>query len=152
MNSKGIRIEGEKKGRILSVALPDILEKIHNGNDLFWSIMFLEGIGNLGRDISMPVFEKQILESEKVFFIDWIDLVALAKKFHQIIWITIIGCKDRSFLRRYENDQDMFEACDIVIELIDSGYWEVFSKDMNLIGLLAAKFEGVEFLETDYEP
>ncbi len=43
--------------------------------------------------------------------------------------LNLIGCKDENLLHHYENDQDMYETCDITIEMIDSWYWKVFSKD-----------------------
>lgn len=54
-------------------------------------------------------------------------------------------------MRRYESDQEMYETCDIVIEMVDSGYCEVFSKDKDLINRLAAKFKDIKFLESDFE-
>ena len=56
-------------------------------------------------------------------------------------------CKDKGFLRRYDNSQDIYKSCDIIAELIDSSYWEVFSKDADLIDRLALKFKKTEFLE-----
>ena len=40
----------------------------------------------------------------------------------------------------------MYETCDFVIEMVDSSYWEVFSKNEQLIDRLAAKFKDVQFL------
>lgn len=37
------------------------------------------------------------------------------------------------------NDQEIYESCDFVIEMIDSCYWEVFSKDVDPINRLATK-------------
>ena len=45
----------------------------------------------------------------------------------------------------------MYETCDFVIEMIDSGYWEVFSKDKTLIDKLAKKFKDTQFLEPDFQ-
>ena len=53
-------------------------------------------------------------------------------------------------MRRYNNDQEMYETCDIVIEMVDCGYWEIFSKDEQLINRLAAKFKETQFLESDF--
>ncbi len=150
MTVKGLRIL-DKNGRVISVELPDILEEIPNGNLLHWSILCLEAMGHLGEGKSIVVFEKQINHSEKGLFIDWNDLNILAKKFYQVIDITLIGCEDKNLLRRYENDQEMYETCDIVIEMIDSGRWEVFSKNEQLISKLASKFKETKFLEPDFE-
>ncbi len=148
--TKGIRIL-DKKNRVVAVELPDILEEISNGNQLEWSILYLQTTGDLGKGKSVPEFEQQIIDSEKGLFITWKELDDLSQKFWDLMDISLIGCKDKNLLRRYENDQEMYETCDIVIEMIDSGYWEVFSKDENLINRLASKFKDVEFLKPDFE-
>jgi hypothetical protein len=45
----------------------------------------------------------------------------------------------------------MYETCDIVIEMIDGGSWEVFSKNVTWINQLAKKFQSVEFLASDFQ-
>ena len=150
METKGIRIL-DKKNRIVCVELPDILKEIHNGSSLHWSILYLCASGHLGEGKSIPEFEKQIYDSEKGFFIKWEDLNSLSNKFYEVIDIIIIGCTSKELLLRYENDQEMYETCDLVIEMVDSSYWEVFSKDEELINRLASKFKEIEFLEPDFK-
>jgi len=147
MKTQGIRIKDLKENKVVAVKFPDILEEIPNGNSLYWSILYLDAMGRLGEGKSIPVFEKQINDSENGFFITWADLNLLSKKFHQIIDITLIGCKDEKLLGRYETDEELHQTCDIVIEMIDSSYWEVFSKDEDLIARLKAKFRDTELLE-----
>jgi len=150
MKSKGIRILDDENG-IVCVELPDILQEIHKGQLLHWSILDFYGMGNLGEGKSIPIFQQQITESEKGLFITWDDLIYLSKKLYEVIDIVIIGSKDETNLRRYNEDQEMYETCDIVIVMFDSCYWEVFSKDHNLINRLAAKFKDIKFLETDFQ-
>jgi len=150
MNSKGIRIL-DKKNRVVTTTIFDILDEIHDGNLFYWSILFLRATGNLGEGLSIPIFQKQIRDSVNGLLITWNELNLLSKKFYQIIDITLIGCKDVNLLHRYENDQVMYETCDFVIEMIDSNYWEVFSKDEKLINKLAAKFKDIKFLAPDFE-
>ncbi|MGE5196633.1 MAG: hypothetical protein ACM3JI_04825 [Anaerolineae bacterium] len=148
--TKGIRIL-DKKARIVTVELSDILEEINNGDQFEWSLFYLQATGDLGKGKSIPEFEQQIIGSEKGFFITWKELNNLSQKFWDLMDITVIGCKDKNLLRRYKNDQEMYKTCDIVIEMIDSGYWEVFSKDEQLINRLAEKFKEIKFLEPDFE-
>ncbi len=150
MNSKGIRIWDEEDGAV-SVKLSDILEEIKNGDSFNWSILFLDAMGDLGKDRSIPEFQNQIIKSEKGFLIKWEELNLLSLRFEQIFQIIIIACSDKSLLLRYEEDQERYENCDISIELIDSYFWEVFSKDLDLINRLAKKFFKTEFLEPDYQ-
>lgn len=150
MKTKGIRIL-DKKNRIVNAELPDILKQIPNGDTFFWSILYLDSTGNLGDGKSIPIFQKQIFDSERGIFITWKELNDLSHKFWDLMDITLIGSKDINFLRRYKNDRDMYETCDIVIEMIDSSFWEVFSKDEQLINRLASKFKEIEFLESDFQ-
>jgi len=64
--------------------------------------------------------------------------------------LIIIGCKNRVLLKKYEDDADMYRTCDVVIQMIDSSYWEVFSKDTQWIDKLASKFKKIEFLDPDH--
>lgn len=150
MKTKGIRILDDIDN-VISVKFFDILKEIENGNSYHWAILFLWGVGDLGEDKSMVEFENQINHSERGLFISWDDMCTLSTKFHQIIDILIIGCVDKNLLRRYENDQEMYETCDIVIEMFDSSFWGVFSKNDNLIDRLAVKFKEVKFLESDFK-
>ncbi len=46
----------------------------------------------------------------------------------EVFDVLVIGCFDKNSLCRYENDQVMHALCDVVIAMVDSSYWEVFSK------------------------
>ena len=46
-------------------------------------------------------------------------------------------------------DQEIYGSCDIVIEMIDSSYWKIFSKDTAFIEHLIEKFKSTELLEVD---
>jgi hypothetical protein len=150
MKSKGLRIF-DTVGDYLSVTLPDILNEIHDGELLHWSILFLNGCGDLGEGKSIPLFQNQIYHSEKGYLLSWEELNILSHKFYQIYDIDIIGCYNKKLLARYENDQVMCEKCDIVIMIVDSTFCQVFSKDETLINRLAAKFKNTKFLEPDFE-
>lgn len=155
MKSQGIRIS-DATDNVVSVTLIDILEEIQKGNEFNWSILFLWAIGHLGMGKSVPgnsipVFEDLIRKSLKGFFINWDDLLTLTKKFQQIIDLTLIGCRDKNLLKRYEDDKEMYETCDIVIQMIDGCFWEVFSNDYELINRLATKFKKIEFLKPDFK-
>ncbi len=136
MKTSGIRINDEKNG-VVSAELKDYSA----GNSYYWSILFLEATGDLGEDRSMPLFEEEIKNNENGLILSWEELKSLANKFYQIIEITIIGCKDRSLLQRYKNYEEIYERCDFIIEMIDSSFWEIRSKDRSLIERLENRYE-----------
>lgn len=147
MKTYGVRIS-DTKNHIVTVRLPDILQEINNGDQFYWSILFLDIRGDLKE--AKPDFADSVSAMEKGFFFGWDELNNLANKCHQIIDITIIGCKDLNFIQQYEDDEETYNKCDIVIEMIDSSYWEVFSKDVNLINRLATKFKKIKYLESNH--
>ena len=150
MKIKGIRIL-DKKNNIISVELPEILEQINDGDSFFWSVLYLYATGDLGEKQSIPFLEQQIKKSERGLLLSWNQLNDLANKFWDLIDITIIGCKDQLMLKKYQDDQQMHEKCDIVIEMIDSGCWEIFSKDLAWIDQLGKKYKKVEFIFSDFQ-
>ena len=77
---------------MLLFELSDILQEVKNGNQLEWSILYLQTTGHLGQGKSIPEFEQQIIDSEKGFFITWNDLNELSHKFWDLMDIIIIGC------------------------------------------------------------
>lgn len=142
----GIRIL-DKEDSVVIVDLPDILSEIADGDKYNWSILFLYATGNLGEGKSIPEFENQIRNSKNGVHINWENLVVLAKNFFQIKDITLLGCIRKDLLKRYETDDEMYETCDIVIEMFDYSYWEVYAKDKSLIERLIKKFKNVEWLK-----
>ena len=148
MKSKGIRIL-DSENDIVSVKLIDILREIHNGDTFHWSILCLEARGDLGGNKLISEFEKEVEVSEKGFLISWDSLKELSEKLDQIIDMVLLGCRDKRKLRRYKHDQEMCEVCDIFIDMIDSSYWEIFSRDEKLIDRLASKFKSIQFLCSD---
>jgi hypothetical protein len=150
MKTKGIRIS-DKIENFVCIEIKDILVEIQDGRLYYWSILFFYGSGQLKNGKSIVTFAEDIRKDERGFPLTWDELKELIKCFYDVWDITIIGCKDPLLIRKYDTDQEMYETCDIVIEMIDSGYWEVFSKDINLIDKLARKFKNIKFLESDFE-
>jgi hypothetical protein len=149
MNAKGIRIL-DKVESALSVNLYDLLKEIDQGDDLHWSVAFFYATGDLEDGTSTTELEHQINESENGLPLTWKELIELSRKYVGLRDITIIGSKNKETLTRYAQNMAMYEACDIVIEKIESAYWEIFSKDALFIQKLATKFKQTEFLEPDF--
>jgi hypothetical protein len=148
MKTNGIRIsDGEG---YVTVELIDILQQVKNGDQFYWSILFIDAVSYLKDSSDMFAFQEEVNELERGFFINWKDLNAFSKKCGQVIDIMILGTKDKNLILRYEDEQDAYEACDIVIQMIDSSYWQVFSKDEDLICRLGSKFKKIEYINSNY--
>lgn len=147
MNTAGIRIL-DKKNKIIAVELPEILSEIPENVIPHWSILYLEATGNLKNKKSIPEFEKQIMKSKKRLLTSINEMIELNSQLYDVMNILIIGCKDLKCLHRYPTNKKMYESCDIVIEMFDSSFWEVYSKDSELINKLAKKFKSTELIDS----
>lgn len=145
MKIYGIRIK-DAENDIISVGLNDLLKIIQNGELFNWSVLWLEASGDLGDDKSIVALEQYIDKSANGLYISWKDLNLLANQFYQIIDLCIIGCKNKSLLKRYEDSEKMYEACDFVIEMIDGSFWEIHSKNLIYIDKLKQIFKNIEIL------
>jgi len=143
MSSFGIRIL-DKKDRIVTVKLFDILEMIDNGNALYWSIIDLEATGDLGEKTWAELDEIENLE--KGLLISWKKLVSISKNFWDIWDLTLVASRNSNFFQECKNQNDLCKSCDLKIVMFDSSYWEVFSKDSSLIDRLAKQFKDIEIL------
>lgn len=149
MQTKGIGISDIKEGKCVS--LTEILENIMNANRFYWALLWLDVTPLKEEGKSILELQEKINQSKNGFICTFDSLIEISKKIFQEINLTIISCKKKENLRRYKEDQDMYETCDIVIEMIDGGFWEVFAKDETLISRLATKFKEIEFLKPDFE-
>ncbi len=139
----GLKIsDGEE---YITVTIKDILEEIPYGSSLNWAILDLDGIGPIGKNISTPDFIEEVSDSKDGVSITWNDLNTIFNDMC-IFDITVIASPKKSNLHRFKNDLEMQQTCEIVINFFDSSWWEVFSKNSNLINKLAKKFQKVEFL------
>lgn len=141
--SNAVKIASNASG-LLTINLDNVLKCVKEGKEFNWSILWLEATGDIG-SISMLEYEKKIKREERGLLIDWEDLFELSGKFYQIIDLILIGDKDSNNLRRYKDDNNMYSTCYYVIELIDSSYWLIHSKDADLLNCIKNKLSGISY-------
>lgn len=144
MKYKGVRISDIKDGKC--VPFSQILENVENGKDLNWVILWMDVTPQKSEGQYIMDLQKEINSSENGLFFSFEAIKALSKKNFQEIELTVVASRSRENLHRYAEDIDMYEECDVVIEMIDGGCWEVFSLDFNLISNLNQKFNKTESL------
>jgi len=110
-------------------------------------LLSLWATGDLGKGKSIPDFERMIDKSPKGFLLSFDELKQLSGCFDQVIDTLIIGCSSIENVTRYDSDQKMFDACDIVIEMDDSTSWIIHAHDQNQIIRIAAKLINTEIVE-----
>jgi len=146
MKIQGIRIS-DGKDNVLRVTLSDILKEVADGSSFYWVILFLDGTPNPGKGVFLQEYENKINNSENGLTIKWDELLSISSNFFQMFETIILGSKDPKLLKRYEKEEDMYRTCDIVIDLIDCAFWEVYSKEQSFINKLKKKFKEVELIE-----
>ena len=149
MKTQGIRISDIKEGKCITFS--EILSYIKNGQQFYWSILWLDVTPFHNEGEYIIQLEKEINKSEKGLLESFDFLKKLSSKIFQEIEMIVIASKKKENLHRYKEVQEIYETCDIVIEIIDGGYWEVFSKDKTLIDKLAKKFNDIKFLTSDFQ-
>ncbi|WP_348620211.1 hypothetical protein [Pedobacter lusitanus] len=141
---KAIRIDGDSS-EVLSVGLIDILNCIDDGESTNWGLLWLEAIGELDGTESILDLEQRVNKAEKVTIMAWKELLDLSSQITQAIDLLIIGDKDLLNIReRLTNGA--YENCDYTIELIDSTYWIVYSKNDAFLKGVFEMLEGTKYL------
>ncbi len=149
MKTKGIQISDIKDGKC--IPLDKLLETIPDKTQFFWAWLWLDVTPLENEGHYLVELQKKINQSEDGLTTTFESISETSKKIFQEIDLTIIACKTKENVHRYKEDKEMYETCDIVIEMIDGGFWEVFSKNVTWINELAMKFQNVEFLASDFQ-
>lgn len=149
MKPKGIRISDIKDGKC--IPLGELLETIPDETQFFWAWLWLDVTPLENEGHYLVELQKKINQSEDGLTTTFESILEISKKIFQEIDLTIIACKTKENVHRYKEDKEMYETCDIVIEMIDGGSWEVFSKSVTWINQLAKKFQSIEFLASDFQ-
>ncbi len=142
---KAVKIKGDES-QILSASLKDVLSCINCGENLYWGLLWVEAVAELGRRESIIDLEKNINKSEKATIVGWIELLNLSTEIIQAIDLLIIGDGRCSNIRKYPKNEDMYLNCDYTIELIDSSYWIIHTKDDVFLKNVFEKLKGVEYI------
>lgn len=145
----GIRIL-DSSNDVVCVHLNDILKELYAGGTYQWSIQAIEINGYKGIDDSVLNIEKEARFSELGRSISWTDLCALGNDVFQFIELVLVASKNLENNTQLEELKKKHANPDIYIEMFDSSYWEVFSKEHSFIDRLSKKFKDVELLSPDF--
>lgn len=116
---------------ILSIRLKDILNCFRNKEDYYWSLLWIDGVitkDNIKKILnfsSVIDLENSINKSKNGLRISIDNLSEIDTSTYQILNLLLIADSNVENLRRFESDDDMYNECSIVIELVDGNYWEI---------------------------
>lgn len=145
MRFRGIRIS-DGRGEVLGPTLRDILLEMEEEVSLHWCLLFIDGTPAKGQGEFLENYRPQVNASPNGIIVSWQELLTLSDKFFQMFETIILGCKKQETLHRYQDDQEMYNSCDVVIELVDCAFWEVYAKKPKIIRRLQSKFKEIELL------
>lgn len=112
----------------LSIDLTDILTQIENITNYKWKLLWIDGTSHTG-GANMLELEKNVNDSKDGLPILGSQLLPFSELFSQLYELILIGDKDEEQLVKLEDEEQMKENCEFFIELVDSSYWEITSKN-----------------------
>jgi len=135
-----LKIIGTTTG-YLDISLNKLLLKISHPQKYSWMIMYLDGLGEVNGK-SIVYFEEKVQKSFDGYILDWEELLEISL-LPDIFDILIIGDEKAENLHKYDSDKEMIESCDFTIELVDSSYFLVNSRNTRFLEVLKAEFGGI---------
>jgi hypothetical protein len=120
----------------MAVQLAEVLAVILE-NDLMWSMLEFNGMGEAPNNLSMDDFEELVRSKPGGLMMSWNELKKLSDGFSQTIDCMIVGAKtDRDILNAHKAGDD-FSSCEVVLNVFDSTEWSVWARDAELMKRLA---------------
>ncbi len=130
----------------LSFDLVDILICIKSRVIIYnWAILDIYCTSKNKSNFNILNFEKQVNSKKNLFVLDFEGLLALSTKINQTIDGIFIASKN-NLPPNKPNTTKLEQNFDVVIEVIDSSYWTVYSKDSEIIKLLKDRFNNTEII------
>jgi|GEM_PF-5569619 len=129
--STGIRIHTNEPDVLLTV-----LELLPDPAGLRWFVFEVDGVCVDHPDLP-PIMEmmSEVDKSKYGYELSAYQLNELPGYFADIWWLTIIGQKD-VLVSKHTDEETTYAQADVVIDMFDSTYWDVYSKDHAYIAAL----------------
>ena len=105
-----------------------------------WAILYLHAFGNLTKN-TMLEFEDEVNNRKNPEILSHSKLTEILNQIEVINEILIIADHNTQKIRRFSSDNDMYNECDLTIELCDSTYWQVSSNNTDLLDFLKKEFD-----------
>lgn len=129
--STGIRIHTNNPDVLLTV-----LELLPDSARLRWFIFEVDGVSIDHPDFpTITEMEAEVDNSKYGYELSAYQLNELPGYFADIWWLTIIGQKEL-IVSKHTDEETTYAQADVVIDMFDSSYWDVYSKDHAYIAAL----------------
>ena len=115
-----------------AVQLAEVLAVLPD-NNLMWSILEFNGMGEAPDNLSMDEFEEMISRRSGGLMMSWNDLKQIAVRFQQTIDCIIVGAESAQNILNTHKESDDFSSCEVVLTVFDSTAWSVWARDPDLM-------------------
>jgi hypothetical protein len=121
--------------------LYSVLNRISDGNSIYWRILGLSMTGNLSSiGTNTLELEDKINKSPNGLDIYWDDLIKISQLIDQTVEIILVGSREPLQIIE-KNHDDERKKLDYWIELVDSSYWDIAcEEESNLYKSLCKDF------------
>lgn len=145
MTAQGIMLKDKKNGFIL-VHLRDILRVFDEGKDYCWGIYDFELIHCPKFDRGFNGKLHQIENLVDGYPLSWDELKFLANVMFQVVEGKFIASKNIDNIRKYESEEEIYENCELVIQMRDNQFWEIHIENEALLDKIKKRFSWYETL------
>ena len=122
------------------VNLITILEFI-GGRSLWWSMLHLWATSKESSELDVLDLEEKT-KDQFGYRLEWDKLLGIVNQLAQVNECTIVGVDSpESLPNRSLSLDDLRDFCEVVIEAVDSTYWEIYVKDEVLYQRLVKQFK-----------
>ena len=145
----GIEIHGDLNSRFLTVTLADVLPCLHPPQGVQWRLWNLEAWSSQDwaiEGLASEAYEQAVLESPSGLPTTLLLIQQLAQAPAQLVNLLLLGSLDVANLpnHRHSEKVHLYAACEYVIEVFDSSYLIVHSKDEAFLACLRNRLDGVK--------
>lgn len=119
----------------VAVQLAEVLAVVPD-NDLVWSILEFNGMGEVHGYLTMDEFESKVNIGGGGLLVEWHELKAISKTLEQVVDCVIVGARTEQCILDARVAEGDFSLCEIVLSAFDSTEWSVWARDPILMSKL----------------
>ena len=139
-----LRISDLDEKGFLAVTMADLLSIVGRGGErLTWIIWDLAISGFLEGGKAVQELEQESAAAPHGIIATWTELWSLASQLTQVRDGLFGGCSNPSGFPQIGDENALFDTCEIVLQAVDAGWWEVRVRDDALVRKLQEAFRDV---------
>lgn len=138
---KEIKLYGLTDG-VLEIQLVDIFTNLTVGEKYLWKVLWLNAFGTFKNEPIQKIEDK--VKHNNGMLIPYEDIFLFSRNHNQLVDFVIIGHKNQDIIKKIDISNYQNYSLEYLIELCDSTFWKVSSKDINFLHRSLKIIAGVE--------